>query len=111
MSDVSLGKFYEILGYKCKWNGINLIKIGRFQPSSKRCSCCGHINQDLKLSDREWTCEKCGTHHERDGNASQNILYYGLEKVLNNKTSVGSREEPVELLTLVGAKKQENVFV
>lgn len=111
MSDVSLSKFYEILGYKCKWNGINLVKIDRFSPSSKRCSNCGSIKSELKLSEREWTCEHCNTHHDRDMNAANNILWYGLETIFNNKTSVGSREVPVEQPTLVGAMKQESIFV
>jgi len=83
MSDVSLSKFYEILGYKCKWKGINLVKIGRFDPSSKRCSCCGEIKKTLSLSERNWTCEFCGAEHDRDDNAAENILWYGLEKIFN----------------------------
>jgi putative transposase len=111
MSDVSLGKFYEILEYKCKWRGINFVKIGRFDPSSKRCSACGEIKTSLKLSEREWVCQ-CGAAHDRDENAAKNILWYGLEQtILNNKTSVGSRKEPVELLTKVRAKKQEKLLV
>ena len=111
ISDVSLGKFYEILGYKCKWNGINLIKINRFSPSSKRCSCCGHINQELTLSMREWICEICNTNHDRDFNASQNILWYGKETLLNNKSPMGSREVPVEMLAIAESMKQENTYV
>jgi putative transposase len=106
ISDVSLGKFYEILGYKCKWQGINLIKIGRFEPSSKECNICGAINKELKLQHREWTCDNCGITHDRDFNAAINIKNKGL-----NKTSVGSREEPVELLAIARAKKQESILV
>lgn len=94
MQDVSLGKFYEILGYKCKWRGVNLVKIGRFQPSSKQCSICETLNQNLTLADREWNCENCGTTHDRDYNASQNIKQMGLSKIY---TPVGSGSEPVEL--------------
>ena len=106
ISDVSLGKFYEILGYKCKWKGINLIKIGRYDPSSKRCNACGEINQSLTLKDRTWKCSSCGTNLDRDDNAAQNILWYGIQ-YLNNKTGAGSSEEPVEEPTLVGPVKQE----
>lgn len=106
ISDVSLGKFYEILGYKCKWKGINLIKIGRYDPSSKRCNACGEINQSLTLKDRTWKCSSCGTNLDRDENAAQNILWYGIQ-YLNNKTGAGSSEEPVEEPTLVGPVKQE----
>lgn len=107
MSDISLGKFYEILSYKCKWQGINLIKINRFAPSSKRCSMCGSIKEKLSLSEREWTCENCSTTHDRDVNAAENIKWYGLETIFKNNTPMGSRGEPVELLSIDGAKKQE----
>lgn len=110
ISDVSLGKFYEVLGYKCKWKGINLIKIGRYDPSSKRCNACGEINQSLTLKDRTWKCSSCGTSLDRDENAAQNILWYGIQ-YLNNKTGAGSSEEPVEEPTLVGPVKQENTNV
>lgn len=105
MSDVSLGKFYEILKYKCAWRGINLIMINRFAPSSKRCSICGSIKEKLSLSEREWTCENCGTLHDRDANAAENIKWYGLETIFKNNTPIGSRGEPVELPSLDGAMK------
>ena len=55
------------------------MKVNRFYPSSKTCSECGWINQELKLSDREWTCNSCGVVHDRDINASRNILKEGLK--------------------------------
>ena len=78
ISDVSWGNFVNLLNYKCDWYGKELVKINRFYPSSKTCSSCGWINQNLKLSDREWTC-KCGEKHDRDLNASKNILKEGLK--------------------------------
>lgn len=111
MSDVSLGQFFTILKYKCEWYGINLLQIGRFDPSSKRCSCCGEINSDLELSDREWTCSYCSTHHDRDFNAALNIKWYGLRKtIFNNKSPMGSRVEPAEMSALVESMKQEGVL-
>ena len=62
----------------CDWYGKELVKINRFYSSSKTCGDCGWINQELKLSDREWTC-KCGKIHDRDINASKNILKEGLK--------------------------------
>ena len=79
VSDASFGMFRAMLEYKCKWYGINLIKIDRFAPSSKTCSKCGHIYKGLKLSERDWTCTECGTHHNRDLNAAYNIKYFGLK--------------------------------
>jgi len=58
--------------------GVSLIKIGRYEPSSKLCSNCGKINQELQLKDQEWTCEECGTKHDRDINAAKNIKSMGL---------------------------------
>lgn len=78
ISDASWGNFVRILEYKCEWYGKDLVKINKFYPSSKTCNLCGWINQELKLSDRKWTC-KCGEIHDRDINASKNILKEGLK--------------------------------
>jgi len=77
ISDASWGKFFEFLSYKCEWYGKNLITIGRFDPSSKLCT-CGIINNDLKLSDRKWKCPDCGATHDRDLLAARNIKHFGL---------------------------------
>ena len=79
ISDVGWGEFRRQLDYKCKWYGKNLIVISRFAPSSKLCPKCGQINNNLKLSDREWICD-CGTKHDRDLLASRNIKNFGIEK-------------------------------
>ena len=79
ISDCSWSEFVRQLEYKSEWYGINLIKMGRFEPSSKLCSNCGTINQELTLKDREWTCKTCGTNHDRDINASVNIKKIGLD--------------------------------
>jgi len=79
IADASWGKFVTLLQYKCDWYGKKLVKVNRFYPSSKTCSECGWINQELKLSDREWTCNSCGAIHDRDLNASKNILKEGLK--------------------------------
>ena len=62
--------------YKCEWNGIEFIQVGRFYPSSKRCSCCGEIKTNLKLSDRIYKCESCGAVIDRDYNAAINLSRY-----------------------------------
>jgi len=81
LSDASFGEIKRQLEYKCIWYGKVLIKIGTFFPSSKTCSNCGHINQNLKLSDRDWICSQCATKHDRDHNASVNILKEGLRQI------------------------------
>lgn len=78
VSDASFGELVRQLEYKGRWYGVNVIKIDRWAPSSKTCSMCGQVNRRLKLSQREWTCVCCGTHHDRDYNASVNIKTFGL---------------------------------
>ena len=85
ISDVSWGKFVELLSYKAKWNDKEIVKINRFFPSSKTCNCCGYINQNLTLDIREWTCQSCNTKLDRDLNASINILNEG-NKILSSGT-------------------------
>lgn len=82
IEDVSWSEFVRQLQYKCDWNDKQLIKIDRFYPSSQTCSVCGYKNADVKnLSVREWTCPECGTIHDRDINASINILNEGLRMI------------------------------
>jgi len=78
ISDVSWGEITRQLAYKCRWYGRNYIEIDRWFPSSKRCSNCGYIADKMPLNVREWDCPDCGTHHDRDINASKNILAAGL---------------------------------
>ena len=80
--------FYEFrrqIEYKAKWNNIPVIIADRFFPSSKMCSCCGHIKKDLKLSDRIYKCE-CGNIINRDFQASLNLKKYG-EDVLKQSVA------------------------
>ena len=79
IGDVSWSKFVSFLKYKAEWRGKRIIQIGRYEPSSKKCSVCGKINEELKLSDREWQCS-CGALHDRDVNAARNILTFGRER-------------------------------
>lgn len=80
ISDAAWGEFVRQITYKSEWYGNNIVFIGRYEPSSKLCHECGYINKGLKLSDREWICPQCGTHHDRDVNAAINIKRIALEK-------------------------------
>ena len=77
--DVSWSKFVEMLLYKAKWYGRDIIQVSPYFPSSQTCFICGYINKETKdLSVRTWICPNCGTKHDRDVNASKNILKEGL---------------------------------
>lgn len=85
IGDVSFYEFRRQLEYKCKWYGKDLVIVDQYYPSSQLCSCCGAINSETKdLSVREWNCQECGTHHNRDHNAAKNILLEGT-RILNAK--------------------------
>jgi len=81
ISDASFYEFRRQLEYKCAWYGKELITISRWFPSSKTCSNCGYIKDDLKLSDRIYECEHCGLSIDRDLNASMNILTVGTAEL------------------------------
>jgi putative transposase len=78
ISDAGWGELFRQLEYKCQWYGRALVKIDRWFPSSKRCGHCGHVIDKLPLKIREWNCPQCGTIHDRDINAANNILAAGL---------------------------------
>lgn len=65
--------FRRVLAYKCEWAGIELKYANRFYPSSKKCSCCGNINHNLKLYQRTYNCSICGLSIDRDYNAALNL--------------------------------------
>lgn len=109
--DASFGMFLTMLEYKCRWYGVNLIKIDRFAPSSKTCGKCGHIYKGLKLSERSWTCPECGTHHDRDFNAACNIKDFGLKALPTERGKVKPVDCPLvderpRVLKSNGRKKQ-----
>lgn len=79
IGDVGWSTFVSFLTYKAEWEGKNILRIGRFEPSSKTCNVCGKINQELKLSDRKWTCE-CGAKHDRDFLAACNIRDFAFDR-------------------------------
>ena len=81
IQDIGIYTFNAYMDYKAEWYGKNIIRIGRFVPSSKMCS-CGYIHSGLKLSDRVWTCPSCGAVNLRDLLAAQNIKKFAFK--LNN---------------------------
>jgi putative transposase len=87
IADADWGHFLRMLEYKADWAGRSLVAIDTFFRSSKRCSCCGYINDALTLNDREWTCPSCSSLLDRDINAARNLKAAGL-KVLASGLSV-----------------------
>jgi len=83
VSDNGWGMFVRMLEYKLEGLGKRLIKVEKYFPSSQVCSVCEYQNKDTKdLSLREWTCPACGTYHDRDKNAAENIKYRGMQILL-----------------------------
>ena len=78
VSDHAFYQFIQLLEQKCAKHGKKLKKISQWTATTKPCSDCGYHNQELSLSDRQWTCPECGSHHDRDINAAINIKRAGL---------------------------------
>ncbi|MGW8360132.1 RNA-guided endonuclease InsQ/TnpB family protein [Streptomyces wedmorensis] len=78
ISDAAWSEFRNMLEYKAAWYGREVIAVDRFFPSSKLCSHCGKLAQSMPLHVRTWTCEGCGTTHDRDVNAAKNLKAAGL---------------------------------
>ena len=86
IAEVGLYRFRTVLTDKATVNHKSVVFVNRFYPSSKTCSVCGYTKRDLTLADREWTCPECGTHHDRDVNASVNILNEG-KRIIGSRTA------------------------
>ena len=78
ISDAGWGELVRQLDYKGAWAGRQLVKIDQWTPSSKKCSCCGHVMEKMPLSVRFWVCPACQAKHDRDVNAARNIKAVGL---------------------------------
>ncbi|MCX4692937.1 RNA-guided endonuclease TnpB family protein [Streptomyces sp. NBC_01408] len=78
ITDAAWRELRRMLEYKTAWYGRDLIIVDRWFPSSKLCSACGVVADNMPLNVREWTCENCGTTHDRDANAAVNLLAAGL---------------------------------
>ena len=86
--DIGWGMFTQWLEYECLKYDTVIIKADKWYPSSKTCNHCGHVNKELRLSDREWVCPECGEVISRDRNAACNLRDYAVKKI----NSVGTSE-------------------
>ena len=84
-SDNGWGMFTRMLDYKADWNGCVIIRVDKWFPSSKMCSVCGHVYKELKLSDRQYVCPKCGNMMGRDHQAAINIKNEGIRLYLEGR--------------------------
>jgi len=105
IGDVSWSEFVRQLIYKGDWYGVNILRIGRFEPSSKTCT-CGVVNKELTLKDRVWTCKHCGATHDRDVLAANNIKKFAFKNLENSGS--GWSGELVEMLSIDKSTKQED---
>jgi len=110
ISDVGFAEFKRQVEYKCKWYGSELVLADRFFPSSKLCRYCGCINSDLKLSDRNWTCD-CGAVLDRDLNAAINLrnLASKLPRVPREVTSAESDIRPIAVSSAASLKQKPSM--
>jgi putative transposase len=116
IGDVSFNEIKRQLSYKTAWYGGSIIEVDRFFPSSKMCSKCGQIKEDLTLEDRVYVCD-CGNVIDRDLNASINLERYGLIKLENTGSSpgieaCGESVRPVQVCLIgeaVSMNQEENI--
>jgi putative transposase len=90
ISDAAWGEFVRQLEYKAEWYGREVVKISQWEPSTKRCSCCGHRMTEMHLKVRAWTCPSCGVAHDRDVNAAINIRVAGLAILAERRKACGA---------------------
>ena len=73
VSDAAMGELHRQIEYKAAWHGVQILRADRWFPSSKTCSSCGVVNQQLSLATEEWCCTTCNAIHDRDVNAAINL--------------------------------------
>ena len=105
VADASMREFRRQLAYKCSWYGIEMVVVPRFEATSKPCSRCGWVKEDLTLSDRTFHCESCGHTADRDDNASDNIRLLAVSST-ERVNGRGEYVRPVGLSRQTSMKRQ-----
>jgi putative transposase len=105
ITDVAWSSFVNMLKYKGMWHNRNVVFVDRWFPSSKTCSSCNWICDEMRLDVREWICPKCGCNHDRDINAAKNILRQGL----NELSGCGAQSDIKQKLEEVSCSKIESM--
>ena len=109
ISDVAFGEFRRQMEYKTQWLGSRLVIADRWFPSSKLCSNCGNIKNNLKLSDRIYHCEKCGLTIDRDLNSSINLEQLAVSSTESIKTPVRGGSSDFLKVKLPSMKQESNI--
>lgn len=107
--DAGLGMLLNFTSYKLERVGGKFIQVDRFFPSTKLCSCCGHKNDFLNLSIRDWVCPSCQTTHDRDENASRNLRTEGIRILSTNTAGHAEIQACGETVRLVGTITKKRV--
>jgi len=107
IADANWGEFVRQLKYKADWAGREVIQIDQWFPSTKTCSCCGHVVDEMPLNQRWFSCPKCKNEIDRDTNAGRNILTAGLAGRACGATGTGKVVKPP---SREGVMKQEDLF-
>jgi putative transposase len=106
--------FYEIrrqLEYKAAQHGVRLVVANRFFPSSKTCSNCGQVINDLPLSVRQWDCSNCGATHDRDLNAARNLAAHAMSSMVNACGGSSSGQMDIPYGETAPAKQEVNINI
>ena len=106
VGDNGWGMFLRMLEYKLMFLGKQFLKIDKWFPSSKTCSRCGNVKEELKLSERSYKCECCGIEIDRDYNAALNIRDVGKEMLKYQEIKKQGRDCPKSLVNIFGQQKQ-----
>jgi putative transposase len=97
-----------MLEYKCDWQGKHLVFADKYYASSKMCNVCGYKKAELTLSEREWDCPICGTHHMRDQNAGINLVNFAKESLGISTVGITGIYASGEEETQVASMKEES---
>ena len=110
IADCSWFELVRQLAYKSEWYGRTFVQISQWEPTSKRCSCCGFVSDKMPLSIRAWTCPECLTEHDRDENAAKNILEAGRALIAQGENVSRKAVSPVARKSRRTVKHLEHRF-
>jgi putative transposase len=106
IADVGMYEFRRQLEYKAAMHGARIVVACRWFPSSKTCSCCGHVVEDLPLSARDWICPACGVYHDRDHNAAMNLKILAASSAVSACGEEGPGHGPSSLVKPASVKQE-----